>query len=594
MHVRKNLATTCYLSNSLQWWNVFNNAGIATCDLLCSLGLQVNLISYLVSRLNLSLAEASNTVTNFSGMCCFAPLLGAILADAYVGRYSMILFGSLAYTLGLSLLTLEATIHSWIRPPCPPADLKNLPAPHSGCKQASKSRQMGYLYLAFIFIAMGAGGVRPSVAAFGADQFDIKDPVERTQLWKFFNWYYFSISFSILFSSTVLVYIEENQGWGWGFGIPGIALAFSLITFLAGSNFYRKFPARGSPFTRLVQVVVAAFRKRHLILPSDPATLYQSSGAEPKVKGVITLTHTNQFRFLDKAAIVVTESDNIDAERGNPERVLLSFNPWKLCGVHQVEELKSLLRMVPIWTSGMLVFTAWVQQNTLWIQQARSMDRAIGRFQIPPASFSIFSSLTLISWVPIYDRCVLPLARRLTGHERGITFLQRIGTGGFICILAMLLAGFVEIKRRHAAFSGGLIDQPNAIVPLSAFWLVPQYCLIGLSESFVSIGYLEFFYDQSPQSMRSMATAILWAIVGAGSYLSTLLVSTVNKLTRAGSAEGGWLSTNLNRGHLEYFYWLLAAILTANFVVYQILVAHYTYTKIDVDQADERSLPIMH
>ncbi|KAJ7553128.1 hypothetical protein O6H91_06G085100 [Diphasiastrum complanatum] len=510
--------------------------GIATCDLLCSLGLQVNLISYLVSRLNLSLAEASNTVTNFSGMCCFAPLLGAILADAYVGRYSMILFGSLAYTLGLSLLTLEATIHSWIRPPCPPADLKNLPAPHSGCKQASKSRQMGYLYLAFIFIAMGAGGVRPSVAAFGADQFDIKDPVERTQLWKFFN----------------------------------------------------------CPFTRLVQVVVAAFRKRHLILPSDPATLYQSSGAEPKVKGVITLTHTNQFRFLDKAAIVVTESENIDAERGNPERVLLSFNPWKLCGVHQVEELKSLLRMVPIWTSGMLVFTAWVQQNTLWIQQARSMDRAIGRFQIPPASFSIFSSLTLISWVPIYDRCVLPLARRLTGHERGITFLQRIGTGGFICILAMLLAGFVEIKRRHAAFSGGLIDQPNAIVPLSAFWLVPQYCLIGLSESFVSIGYLEFFYDQSPQSMRSMATAILWAIVGAGSYLSTLLVSTVNKLTRAGSAEGGWLSTNLNRGHLEYFYWLLAAILTANFVVYQILVAHYTYTKIDVDQADERSLPIMH
>lgn len=69
-------------------------------------------------------------------------------------------------------------------------------------------------------------------------------------------------------------------------------------------------------------------------------------------------------RFLDKAAIK-EEDDNVSSHASR----------WRLCTVHQIEELKSLLRMAPIWTTTILVSTVIVQQGTFSVQQARSMNR---------------------------------------------------------------------------------------------------------------------------------------------------------------------------------------------------------------------------
>lgn len=207
-----------------------------------------------------------------------------------------------------------------------------------------------------------------------------------------------------------------------------------------------------------------------------------------------------------------------------------------------------------------------------WVPRAQFdltivLSRYMGRFQIPAASLGVFGILMLLFWVPIYDLVLMKWLKKVTGKERGLTSLQRIGIGLVLAIIAMVAAAAIEAKRRNAAHQHGLLDHPDETIPISAFWLVPQYCLFGLAESFVIIGELEFFYEQSPESLRSTGTALFWSTMAIGSYISSFIVIILNHKT-------DWLNNNLNRAHLDYFYWFLAILSTCNFVFF-ILASHW-------------------
>ncbi|EFJ06391.1 hypothetical protein SELMODRAFT_135586 [Selaginella moellendorffii] len=507
-------------------------------------------MAYLQHRLKLDLVDAANTITNFMGMCSYTPLLGAFVADAMIGRYATILIASTIYVAALFVMVIEAKLPSTKPPHCKKHDC------------------LGYLYAAFVLIAIAAGGVRPNAPSFGADQFDQHNPVERKQLFSYFNWYYFFVVAAMVTSTTLLVYIQNTFGWVWGFGIPAVGMVVAVALFWAGSPLYRKISPAGSPFTHLAQVVVAVCRKWRVDIPNDPRELFNNE--VPKTgAGGITLRHTMQYRFLDRAATIV------DGEHHGSEKI----DPWRLCPVSHVEELKSLLRMTPVWATGIPIFVAWSQQSTFWIGQGYVMDLRMGSsphaFKMQPATLPVFSLLTMMIFLPFYDKLVVPLAAKVTRNPRGITFLQRIGVGITFAASAMLVAGAVEVKRRRLGFAH----------PLSCFWLIPQFCLLGLSEAFVTIGYLEFFYDQSPPSMRSMAAAVVWAIIGTGNYVSTAIVALIKRSTRTPTNDQGWLSLT---GNLEYFYWVLAGCLAVDFVAHLLVSTFYTYTKPDYADDDDQ------
>ncbi|PIA35820.1 hypothetical protein AQUCO_03400011v1 [Aquilegia coerulea] len=245
-----------------------------------------------------------------------------------------------------------------------------------------------------------------------------------------------------------------------------------------------------------------------------------------------------------------------------------SSNLWKLCTVHRVEELKSIIRIIPICSATILVVTAYSHQQSFSVQQARSMNRHISNnnsFQIPPATMSIFNTLTLLIGLVAYERILVPLARRFTKNPSGITCLQRMGIGFVMNTLSTVVAAVIEIKRKSVASKHGLLDKPHSMIPISVFWLVPQYSLHGLSEVFTSVGLMEFLYDQAPESMRSTAIALYWITISLGSYLSTLMVSLVHKY----SGKNNWVpDRNLNRGKLDNYYWLVSCVQLINFFYY--------------------------
>lgn len=255
-------------------------------------------------------------------------------------------------------------------------------------------------------------------------------------------------------------------------------------------------------------------------------------------------------------------------------------NLWRLSTVHRVEELKSMIRVLPIWAAAILLITSYSNQHSFSVQQARTMDRNLSRsFAIPPASLAIFSVSTLIIGLAFYERLFVPFARRITGNPTGITYLQRIGIGFIANILATIVSAIVEIKRKMVAANHNQLDKPASVIPISVFWLAPQFCLHGVGEIFTSVGLMEFLYDQSPESMKSVAVALSSIAMSLGNYLGTVLVSLVHKYS---GKERNWLpDRNLNRGRLENYYWLITGIQVVNMIYYFICARFYIYKSLD-------------
>ncbi|POO00041.1 Proton-dependent oligopeptide transporter [Trema orientale] len=544
-----------------------------TCERLASFGLLGNFMVYLMTKLNMDQVSASNVLNIWNGVTNFAPLVGAFISDAYAGRFRTIAYASFASLLGMGTLTLTA----WL-PQLHPHACTKQEVDLGHCRGPNQT-QLGFLILGLGLVSIGSGGIRPCSIPFGVDQFDPATHQGRKGINSFFNWYYTTLMIVLLLSQTIVVYVQDKVSWVIGFGIPAVLMACSIIFFFFGTKLYYYVKPEGSIFSSIAQVFVAAYKKRHLKLPAAAASEggdddhvvggVQQAFYDPPMKGrngLSKLPRTNQYRFLDKAAVIMENELNQD---GTPVK------KWRLCSIQQVEELKCLVRIAPIWATGVISLTAMVQQVTFTVSQALVMDRHLGaNFEIPAGSISVISFLTISIWLPFYDRILVPALRRTTNHEDGITLLQRIGIGNVFSILSMVVAGSIENKRRAS---------PN---PISVLWLGPHLILLGFCEAFNILGQIEFFNRQFPEHMRSMGNALFSCSFGGASYLSSLLVTVVHRVT-ATRDRPDWLTNDLNKGRLDYFYYLLAGLCALNLVCFLYCANGYRYKGAVVVEMDE-------
>lgn len=142
------------------------------------------------------------------------------------------------------------------------------------CHEPRKVHEVVF-FLGIYLISIGTGGHKPSLESFGADQFDDNHREERTKKMSFFNWWNFGLCCGLLLGVTVVVYVQDRFGWGAADIVLTTSMALSLVIFLIGRPFYRYQLPTGSPLTPMLQVLVAAIRKRNLPYPSNPAELYE-------------------------------------------------------------------------------------------------------------------------------------------------------------------------------------------------------------------------------------------------------------------------------------------------------------------------------
>uniref|UniRef100_A0A0D3EUB0 Major facilitator superfamily (MFS) profile domain-containing protein n=1 Tax=Oryza barthii TaxID=65489 RepID=A0A0D3EUB0_9ORYZ len=517
---------------------------------VATFGLHANMILYLTQRYHMTAATGTVVLYFWNALSNFLPIFGAVLSDSCLGRFRVIALGSVVSLAGMCLLWLTAIL---------PADRRTpeCEARRDDCQLVPW--QLPLLFASFVLMSVGSGGIRPCALAFGADQLDRPDNSARNvrTLQTFFNWYYTVLGLSIVLASTVIVYIQQAKGWVIGFAVPVVLMLTALTLLLLGSPFYLKAEADRSVLVGLVQVLVASYRKRRGPLPpetADASRFHNRAGYKPR-------TPSNRLRWLNRACAL---GDNPDKEV-NPDDGS-ARDPWTLCTVQQVEDVKAAVRVLPIWSTGFMPGVI-IGQQMFPVLQAKTMERRVGGLEIPAASFGVFSILTLTVWVAVYDRALVRPLSRLTGHARGVTLRQRMGIGLALFAVAMAVAARTEAARRAEALAEGLRDygpQSGRAVRMSAMRLVPQHCITGLAEALNLIGQIEFYYSEFPKTMSSIGVSLLALGMGFGSVAGSAIVGAINAGTRSGGGRDSWLSSNLNRGHYDYYYLVLAALCVAN------------------------------
>ncbi|KAK4413386.1 protein NRT1/ PTR FAMILY 5.10 [Sesamum alatum] len=506
-------------------------------------GISSNLISYLTKKLGQPTATAAATLNAWYGTSSLLPILGAFVADSFSGRFRTIIVAFLLYILGLSLLSLSASLTS----------------NYSKCKTASENvgcsppELLNVLFFFSLYlVAFAQGGLSPCSLAFGADQFDEEYEYECKAKSTFFNWWYFFSFGGILLPLLTLNYIQDNVGWELGFGIPAIVMCLALVLFLAGSMTYRfRVNADGrNPFARIYRVFVRAAKN----WKAAPVAISIDEEDQQKCA---------QFRFLDKA--------------------LLTPDGWigeTICSVEDVECTKAILRVVPVWFSCLGYTIVSAQPSTLFTKQAATIDLHLtSNFQLPAASLQmLFIIATVFIFLPLYDRVFVPIARAITKNPSGISPLQRVGIGLGLNLISIVFTAIIELKHLALAREYGLVDMPDTMIPMSVWWLAPQYVISRVANVFVLVGLQEFFYDEVPNELKSIGLAMYLSIIGVGSLLSSFLISSIQKLTSK-NGQSGWFADNLNRAHLDYFYWLLGGLCAAGFIAFIYFAKYYVYKR---------------
>ncbi|KAL5076813.1 hypothetical protein RYX36_015797 [Vicia faba] len=517
-------------------------------------GISMNLITYLTEVIHEDLKTAAKNVNNWYGVTTLMPLIGGFVADAYTGRFYMVQLSSLIYMMGLCLLTMSQYIPS-------------LKSCNTGiCHRPRKVHEVVF-FLAIYAKSLGTGGFRPCLQSFGADQFDDGHLEEMKKKLSFFNWWNFGLCFAVLISSTVIVYVQDFVNWGVSTLILTSFMAIAVITFWLGKPFYRYRKTEGNPLLPILQVLVAAIRKRGLCCPSNPDLLYQVPNSDQS-QGRL-LSHTRRFRFLDKAAII--EEEHVEQE----------VNPWRLATLTRVEETKLVLNIVPIWITLLASGACGAQGTTFFVRQAAATDLNIGHgFKIPPASLNSVSAIGTLIGVPIYDKVFVPIMRKITGNERGISILCRINIGLILSAMIMVLSALVEVKRLRMLEHEVSRTRETELNTMSVYWLIPQNLIAGVGDAFSMVGMQEYFYDEVPDSMRSLGLALYFSVFGIGSFLSTFLIIVVDNVTAKSGKS--WIGKDINSSRLDKFYWLLAVISFLNVLVFLFIEKRYIYKKVQM------------
>ncbi|MCD8070464.1 MAG: MFS transporter [Akkermansiaceae bacterium] len=188
--------------------------GNEACERFSFYGMRSILTLYMIHALGMEEEASISVMHGFVALNYVMPLLGAWIADRWLGRYHTILFVSLFYCVGHGVLA--------------SADL---------CGTLEARRWV--LYIGLFIIALGSGGIKPSVSAFVGDQMQGCGSAAMTRAYSAFYW---SINLGSFFAFLLIPPASRLWGYGWAFGIPGIAMGAATFIFWLGRKRYRKVP----------------------------------------------------------------------------------------------------------------------------------------------------------------------------------------------------------------------------------------------------------------------------------------------------------------------------------------------------------------
>ncbi|KAL2479504.1 Protein NRT1/PTR FAMILY 5.5 [Abeliophyllum distichum] len=481
---------------------------------------------------------------------CFGELLAychyclQFIVDTVMGNYWMLLISSFAYSAGLGFLTMST----------PPVLAKAMGTCSEYKPECIGDGQQILFYTALALIAIGVCGHITSWGPFMAEQLNERGEIDEGTFWRFFC----SILAVIIITIVAVIALPYIKPWSIRFGIPAICTLVATLLFFTGSCSYNYFLPQGSPLTTFVRVFVASTSKFLYASPKDVKKLYENPTFELEL-----VPYTRSLRCLDKAAIIVPSKTLEEQQK----------NRWRLCTVTEVEETKTIIRMIPVWLTFIFCGVVSSIGFTYFIEQLDHLNPKVGRLKVPPI---------VLLW--FYDQ-----AKTKCG-EFYVTFANSLGESGsrkiapaigitvsmIFAILCCITAAKVENRRLGVVQKHGLIDKPDETVPMTMFWLLPQFLLLAALDGIFECSAVTFFIDQAPISTRRYLPFFVSGVFGVGVLGSVLSVYVTGKISERGG-KLNWFQHTLNRSRLDKYYWTLAWLAAINLVIFIVVAIFYRY-----------------
>uniref|UniRef100_A0A2I3HZL0 Solute carrier family 15 member 2 n=1 Tax=Nomascus leucogenys TaxID=61853 RepID=A0A2I3HZL0_NOMLE len=320
------------------------------CERFSYYGMKAVLILYFLYFLHWNEDTSTSIYHAFSSLCYFTPILGAAIADSWLGKFKVLSL------IGLSL------------------------------------------------IALGTGGIKPCVAAFGGDQFEEKHAEERT---RYFSVFYLSINAGSLISTFITPMLRGDvqcfgeDCYALAFGVPGLLMVIALVVFAMGSKIYNKPPPEGNIVAQVFKCIWFAISNRFKNRSEDI----------PK-----------RQHWLDWAAEKYPK--------------------------HLIMDVKALTRVLFLYIPLPMFWALLDQQGSRWTLQAIRMNGNLGFFVLQPDQMQVLNPLLVLIFIPLFDFVIYRLVSKC-----GINFssLRKMAVGMILACLAFAVAAAVEIKINEMA-----------------------------------------------------------------------------------------------------------------------------------------------
>ncbi|NWQ87872.1 S15A1 protein, partial [Burhinus bistriatus] len=323
----------------------------------------------------------------FVALCYLTPILGAIIADSWLGKFKTIVSLSIVYTIGQAVMSVSS--------------INDLTDQNRDGSPDNIPVHIALSMIGLILIALGTGGIKPCVSAFGGDQFEDDQEKQRS---RFFSIFYLSINAGSLLS-TIITPILRAQECGihskqrcypLAFGVPAALMAVSLVVFIVGSGMYKKVQPQGNIMVQVSKCIGFAIKNR----------FRHRSKEFPK-----------REHWLDWA------SEKYDKRL--------------------IAQTKMVLKVLFLYIPLPMFWALFDQQGSRWTLQATTMDGNFGAIQIQPDQMQTVNPILIIIMVPVVDAVVYPLIKKC---KINFTPLRKITVGMFLASLAFVAAALVQVQ----------------------------------------------------------------------------------------------------------------------------------------------------
>ncbi|CAK6441705.1 unnamed protein product [Pipistrellus nathusii] len=478
------------------------------CERFSYYGMKAVLTLYFLYFLHWNEDTSTSVYHAFSSLCYFTPILGAAIADSWLGKFKTIMYLSLVYVLGHVIKSLGAL-------------------PILGGHMVHTVLSLGGLSL----IALGTGGIKPCVAAFGGDQFEKTHEEERR---RYFSVFYLSINAGSLISTFVTPMLRGDvqcfgeDCYALAFGVPGLLMLIALVVFAMGSKMYKKTPPEGNIVTQVIKCIWFAISNR----------FKNRSGDIPK-----------RQHWLDWAA------------EKYPKQLIM--------------DVKALTRILFLYIPLPMFWALLEQQGSRWTLQATRMDRNLGFIVLQPDQMQVLNPLLVLIFIPLFDLVIYPLVSKCGIN---LSSLRKMAVGMILACLAFAVVAVVETRINAMAppqpgpqeiFLQVLNvaddevkvtvigDDNNSLLPesIKSFQKMPQYSKLHLKTKSQDFHFHLKYHNLSVYTEHSVEEKKWYSLIirEDGESVSSMMVKDEENITTNGMTAVRFLNTlhkevNINLG----------------------------------------------